>query len=66
MTALFNAPSCVIGLMLGAVLGAFIVENGKNHTHLKEQVAHANQIVADCEAELPRNLRCELTAKVIK
>lgn len=66
MTALFNAPSCIIGLLFGTLFGAIMVEKGVNMKHLKENTAHLNQVIAACEADLPRSQSCELTAKVKK
>jgi hypothetical protein len=66
MTVLFNAPSCVIGAIFGMIVGGVIVENSQDSQDRKAQVEHANQLITTCEAMLPRNLRCELTAKVVE
>lgn len=66
LSVLFNAPSALIGAILGMLFGGLVVENGTNHTLAKEQATHANQLITQCEAVIPRNHRCKLTAEVVK
>ena len=66
VTALFNAPSFVVGAVLGMVIGALIVENGANNVEMKQDLTDHNQLVADCESRLPRNKFCELVAREVK
>ena len=66
MTALFNAPSAIIGLLVGMLMGSFLLQHSDSYTDMEMSVAEANQLVSDCEAKLPRNLSCKLTAEVVK
>lgn len=55
-----NKASALIGFLLGFALAAFLT--GEFHATIVE----AKAAIAQCEAELPRNQKCVVTAEVAK
>lgn len=65
MTALFNLPSFTLGAVIASLIVVFVCDNVAVKPRDAIILEH-NQVIADCEANLPRNQSCELTAKVKK